>query len=48
MLASAPVLDAGRGLIPATDIGWVVDLRARRQARAYARRIGGRPGARDA
>ena len=46
MLASALSDAAGRGLIPATDIGWVVDLRARRQARAYARRIGGRPGER--
>ncbi|KAB2809213.1 PrsW family intramembrane metalloprotease [Pimelobacter simplex] len=32
---------AQRGLLPATDIGWVVDLRARRQARQYARRMGG-------
>ncbi|GAA4810697.1 PrsW family intramembrane metalloprotease [Nocardioides caeni] len=33
---------AERGLIPATDIGWVVDLRARRDARQHARRQGGR------
>ncbi|WP_395656196.1 PrsW family intramembrane metalloprotease [Nocardioides sp.] len=46
MLAAALADAAGRGLIPATDIGWVVDLRARRQARAYARRVGGRPGER--
>lgn len=46
MLASALSDAAGRGLIPATDIGWVVDLRARRQARAYARSVGGRPGER--
>lgn len=32
---------AGRGLLPATDIGWVVDLRARREARQHARRDGG-------
>jgi ribosomal protein L15E len=32
---------ARRGLIPATDIGWVVDLRARREARRHARRHGG-------
>jgi RsiW-degrading membrane proteinase PrsW (M82 family) len=33
---------AARGLIPATDIGWVVDLRARRVARRHARDAGGR------
>ena len=32
---------ADRGLLPATDIGWVVDLRARRDARRHARRHGG-------
>jgi len=32
---------ARRGLLPATDIGWVVDLRARRDARRHARRQGG-------
>jgi RsiW-degrading membrane proteinase PrsW (M82 family) len=32
---------ARRELIPATDIGWVVDLRARRQARRHARAVGG-------
>lgn len=32
---------AGRGLIPATDIAWVVDLRARRSARRHARAVGG-------
>ncbi len=32
---------AARGLVPATDIGWVVDLRARRHARAHARQHGG-------
>lgn len=35
---------ASRGLLPATDIGWVVDLRARRAARAYARQHGGEQG----
>jgi RsiW-degrading membrane proteinase PrsW (M82 family) len=35
---------AQRGLLPATDIGWVVDLRARRSARAYARQWGGPAG----
>jgi RsiW-degrading membrane proteinase PrsW (M82 family) len=43
MLAAALADAARRGLIPATDIGWVVDLNARRTARAYARRLGGRP-----
>ncbi|MFC4786927.1 PrsW family intramembrane metalloprotease [Nocardioides sp. MAHUQ-72] len=33
---------ARRGLIPATDIGWVVDLGARRRSRAYARAVGGK------
>jgi RsiW-degrading membrane proteinase PrsW (M82 family) len=37
---------AARGLLPATDIGWVVDLRARRQARAFAREHGGTAGER--
>lgn len=32
---------AQRGLIPATDIGWVVDLKARRIARRHARQSGG-------
>ncbi len=32
---------ASRGLIPATDIGWLVDLRARRIARRHARSEGG-------
>ena len=43
MLAAALADAARRGLIPATDIGWVVDLNARRTARAYARRLGGKP-----
>lgn len=37
---------AARGLIPATDIPWLVDLRARRHARAFARRGGGAQGER--
>ncbi len=32
---------ASRGLIPATDIGWIVDLQARRIARRHARAEGG-------
>ena len=46
MLASALTDAAARGMIPATDIGWVVDLRARREARAYAHELGGRAGER--
>ncbi|CAN5630376.1 PrsW family intramembrane metalloprotease [soil metagenome] len=44
MLTAALTDAARRQLIPATDIGWVVDLRARRAARAHALRTGG-PGA---
>ena len=44
MLALALGDAANRGLLPATDIGWVVDLRARRSARAYARSWGGPAG----
>jgi protease PrsW len=43
MLTAALGDAASRGLFPATDIGWVVDLGARRSARAYARQSGGRP-----
>ena len=46
MLAVALGDAARRGLLPATDIGWVVDLGARRSARAYARRWGGPTGER--
>lgn len=46
MLTAALGDAARRGLIPATDIGWVVDLRARRAARAYARRHRGKQGER--
>jgi RsiW-degrading membrane proteinase PrsW (M82 family) len=41
MLAGSLADAARRGLLPATDIGWVVDLPARRRSRAYARRTGG-------
>ena len=44
MLGAALGDAAQRGLLPATDIGWVVDLRARRTARSFARRHGGREG----
>jgi protease PrsW len=43
MLSAALHDAAARGLIPATDIDWVVHLGARRQARAYARQYGGKP-----
>jgi len=46
MLAAALGDAADRGLIPGTDIGWVVDLDARRQSRAYAKRMGGDQGLR--
>jgi hypothetical protein len=42
MLTAALTDAARRGLVPATDIGWVVDLGARRRSRAYARQYGGR------
>jgi RsiW-degrading membrane proteinase PrsW (M82 family) len=42
MLAGSLADAARRGLLPATDIGWVVDLAARRRSRAYARDTGGR------
>lgn len=41
MLTAALSDAARRGLVPATDIGWVTDLRARRRARAHARAFGG-------
>jgi protease PrsW len=46
MLTAALGDAAERGLIPATDIGWVVDLGARRRSRAFARQLGGKPGER--
>ncbi|WP_460714551.1 PrsW family intramembrane metalloprotease [Nocardioides dilutus] len=42
MLTAALGDAAQRGLIPATDIGWVVDLTARRRARAHAKQTGGK------
>jgi len=42
MLTAALGDAAQRGLVPATDIGWVVDLTARRKARAFARQNGGK------
>lgn len=41
MLTGALADAARRGLLPATDIAWVVDLGARRRSRAYARVTGG-------
>ncbi|MCL2541098.1 MAG: PrsW family intramembrane metalloprotease [Nocardioidaceae bacterium] len=41
VLSTALTDAAGRGLIPASDIDWVVDLRARRVARRHARVQGG-------
>lgn len=35
---------AKRGLIPAADVAWITDLRARSQARAFARQHGGSAG----
>ena len=46
MLTAALGDAAQRGLIPATDIGWVVDLGARRRSRAFARQHGGKAGER--
>ncbi|WP_246081568.1 PrsW family intramembrane metalloprotease [Nocardioides litoris] len=46
MLTAALHDAAARGLIPATDIPWVVDLRARRAARRHARLAGGPAAAR--
>lgn len=42
MLTAALIDASNRGLIPATDIGWLVDLRARRRSRAFARQFGGK------
>ena len=46
MLTTALGDAARRGLIPATDIGWVVDLGARRASRRHARAYGGPAGER--
>ncbi|KRE93685.1 hypothetical protein ASG76_14740 [Nocardioides sp. Soil774] len=43
LLAAALQDAADRGLLPATDIPWLVDLRARRHARRWARQHGGAP-----
>lgn len=44
MLSVALTDAARRGLMPATDIGWVVDLRARRAARRHAEQQAGADG----
>jgi len=41
MLINALNDAAARGLIPGDDIGWVVELRGRRESRRYARQHGG-------
>jgi RsiW-degrading membrane proteinase PrsW (M82 family) len=46
MLTAALGDAAQRGLIPATDIGWVVDLGARRRSRKFALQQGGKDGER--
>jgi len=46
LLAEALRDAADRGLIPASDIAWLVDLRARRHSRQWARRSGGQRGER--
>ncbi|MCY7396210.1 MAG: PrsW family intramembrane metalloprotease [Nocardioides sp.] len=46
MLTAALGDAAQRGLIPATDIGWLVDLGARRASRKYAKQHGGKQGER--
>jgi RsiW-degrading membrane proteinase PrsW (M82 family) len=46
MLEAALADAARRGLLPATDIGWLVDLGARRRGRAWARQAGGPEAAR--
>ena len=43
MMAAALDDASRRGLLPATDIPWLVDLRARRRARVFAKQVGGRP-----
>lgn len=44
LLVTALTDAAQRGLLPASDIGWLVDLRGRRQARVFARTHGGEAG----
>ncbi len=41
MLVASLTDAAERGLIPATDIGWLVNLQARRASRAHALQLGG-------
>ncbi len=41
MLTAALTDAARRGLVPETDIGWLVDLRARRTSRRHAQQYGG-------
>ena len=43
MMAAALEDASRRGLLPATDIAWLVDLRARRRARTFAKQVGGAP-----
>ncbi|WP_432477028.1 PrsW family intramembrane metalloprotease [Nocardioides sp. GXQ0305] len=43
MLVASLTDAAERGLIPATDIGWLVSLQARRTSRAHALELGGPP-----
>jgi RsiW-degrading membrane proteinase PrsW (M82 family) len=43
MLTAALTDAARRGLVPATDIGWLVDLPARRSSRRHALQHGGEP-----
>ena len=43
MMAAALADASRRGLLPATDIPWLVDLRARRRARQFAKQVGGQP-----
>lgn len=46
MMAAALEDASRRGLLPATDIPWLVDLRARRRARQFAKQAGGAQGER--
>ncbi len=44
MLAVALTDASQRGLIPESDIPWLIDLKARHQSRVYARQVSGRQG----
>ncbi len=46
MMAAALQDASRRGLLPATDIPWLVDLRARRRARQFAKHVSGPQGER--